>query len=42
MAKSKRFELLTKREVNKDLFIQEWPEVGLVNASRVRMIPARR
>ena len=31
MAKSKRFELLTKREVNKDLFIQEWPEVGLVN-----------
>lgn len=31
MAKSKRFELLAQREVNKDSFIQEWPEVGLVN-----------
>jgi propanediol dehydratase large subunit len=31
MARSKRFELLAQREVNKDSFIQEWPEVGLVN-----------
>jgi len=31
MDRSKRFELLAQREVNKDSFIQEWPEVGLVN-----------
>jgi propanediol dehydratase large subunit len=31
MARSKRFELLAQRDVNKDSFIQEWPEVGLVN-----------
>ncbi|MCE5264444.1 MAG: propanediol/glycerol family dehydratase large subunit [Deltaproteobacteria bacterium] len=31
MARSKRFELLAQREVNKDSFIREWPEVGLVN-----------
>ena len=31
MARSKRFELLAQREVNKDSFIHEWPEVGLVN-----------
>ena len=30
--RSKRFDLLSKRDVNKDSFIHEWPEVGLVNA----------
>jgi len=28
--KQKRFEVLAERPVNKDGFIQEWPEVGLV------------
>lgn len=28
--KSKRFNILAKREINKDAFINEWPEVGLI------------
>ena len=28
--KSKRFEVLAKRPVNQDGFVQEWPEVGLI------------
>lgn len=31
MPRSKRFELLSQRPVNKDSCIQEWPEKGLVN-----------
>jgi len=31
MDRSKRFELLERREINKDTFIREWPEMGLVN-----------
>jgi propanediol dehydratase large subunit len=31
MSRSKRFELLAQRDVNKDSCIQEWPEMGLVN-----------
>jgi len=31
MPRSKRFELLAQRAVNKDSCIQEWPEMGLVN-----------
>lgn len=30
MKKSKRFEVLENREVNKDGFVKDWPEVGLV------------
>lgn len=30
MMKSKRFEVLAKRPVNQDGFIEEWPEVGLI------------
>lgn len=30
MKRSKRFEVLEKREVNKDGFIKDWPEVGLI------------
>lgn len=26
----KRFEVLEKRDVNKDGFVKEWPEVGLI------------
>ena len=28
--RSKRFEVLAKREVNRDTFVQAWPEVGLI------------
>ncbi|MGQ9509325.1 MAG: propanediol/glycerol family dehydratase large subunit, partial [Thermodesulfobacteriota bacterium] len=31
MPRSKRFELLSQRPVNKDSCIHEWPEKGLVN-----------
>src|SRR4030043_861008 len=31
MPRSKRFELLAQRAVNKDSCIHEWPEMGLVN-----------
>src|SRR4030042_5202676 len=31
MKRSKRFELLAKRDINKDSCIIEWPEVGLIN-----------
>lgn len=31
MPRSKRFELLSQRPVNKDSCIQEWPEKGLIN-----------
>lgn len=30
MKRSKRFEVLEKRPVNQDGFVQEWPEVGLI------------
>ena len=30
MKRSKRFEALEKREVNKDGFVKDWPEVGLI------------
>ncbi len=30
MKKSKRFQVLAERDVNKDGFIKEWPEVGLI------------
>ncbi|SKC91822.1 propanediol/glycerol family dehydratase large subunit [Maledivibacter halophilus] len=30
MKRSKRFEILEKREVNKDGFVKEWPQVGLI------------
>ncbi|MDK2785085.1 MAG: glycerol dehydratase large subunit [Bacillota bacterium] len=30
MKRSKRFEILAKRPVNQDGFVQEWPEVGLI------------
>ncbi|WP_027623213.1 propanediol/glycerol family dehydratase large subunit [Clostridium lundense] len=30
MKKSKRFEILENREVNKDGFVKDWPEVGLI------------
>jgi len=30
MKRSKRFEALEKREVNKDGFVRDWPEVGLI------------
>ncbi|MBE6064081.1 propanediol/glycerol family dehydratase large subunit [Clostridium cochlearium] len=30
MKKSKRFEVLRNREINKDGFVKDWPEVGLV------------
>ena len=30
MKESKRFEILAKRKVNKDSFIHEWPEAGLI------------
>ncbi len=30
MKRSKRFEILEKRDVNKDGFVKEWPEVGLI------------
>ena len=28
--KSKRFEVLNEKPVNKDGFVKEWPEVGLI------------
>lgn len=28
--KSKRFKVLAERDVNKDGFVKEWPEVGLI------------
>lgn len=30
MKRSKRFEILANREVNKDGFVKDWPEVGLI------------
>ncbi len=30
MKRSKRFQILEKRDVNKDGFVKEWPEVGLI------------
>lgn len=33
MKKSKRFEILRQRPVNKDSFVQEWPEAGLSTMS---------
>ncbi|TZE82997.1 propanediol/glycerol family dehydratase large subunit [Calorimonas adulescens] len=30
MKRSKRFEILEKRDVNKDGFVKDWPEVGLI------------
>ena len=30
MKRSKRFEILEQRDVNKDGFVKEWPEVGLI------------
>ncbi|MDI3522339.1 MAG: glycerol dehydratase large subunit [Bacillota bacterium] len=33
MKRSKRFEILAKKPVNQDGFVQEWPEVGLVAMS---------
>ncbi|SNX54717.1 propanediol/glycerol family dehydratase large subunit [Thermoanaerobacterium sp. RBIITD] len=30
MKRSKRFEVLEKRDVNKDGFVKDWPEVGLI------------
>ena len=33
MKRSKRFEVLEKRPVHQDGFVQEWPEVGLIAVS---------
>ncbi len=32
MAPSKRFQALAERPIQKDTFVREWPEVGLIAA----------
>ena len=32
MERSKRFDLLAKRDINKETYVEPWPEAGLIVA----------